>query len=98
MPGIQKIFIDAGHGGNGPGASGNGLKEKDVVLNIAQKLTGLFNSKGIQISHSRYLDNSVGLAERAVIANKCWQIFSYQFMLTLLMEVVVHMEQNVILI
>lgn len=70
MPGIQKIFIDAGHGGSDPGASGNGLKEKDVVLNIAQKLTGLFNSKGIQVSHSRYLDNSVGLAERAEMANE----------------------------
>lgn len=70
MPGIQKIFIDAGHGGSDPGALGNGLKEKDVVLNIAQKLTGLFNSRGIQVSHSRYSDNNVGLAERAEMANE----------------------------
>lgn len=59
MPGLQKVFIDAGHGGSDPGALGNGLKEKDVVLNITQKLTGLFNAKGIQVSHSRYFDNSV---------------------------------------
>lgn len=69
MPGVQKIFIDAGHGGSDPGALGNGLKEKDVVLSIAQKLTGLFNAKGIQVSHSRYSDASVGLAERAEMAN-----------------------------
>lgn len=69
MPGVKKIFIDAGHGGSDPGASGNGLKEKDIVLSIAQKLTSLFNSKGIQASHSRYSDTSVGLAERAEMAN-----------------------------
>ncbi|MDZ5038432.1 N-acetylmuramoyl-L-alanine amidase, partial [Clostridium perfringens] len=69
MPGVKKIFIDAGHGGSDPGASGNGLKEKDIVLSIAQKLTSLFNAKGIQVSHSRYSDTSVGLAERAEMAN-----------------------------
>lgn len=69
MPGIKKIFIDAGHGGSDPGASGNGLKEKDIVLSITQKLTSLFNSKGIQVSYSRYSDTSVGLAERAEMAN-----------------------------
>lgn len=69
MPGVKKIFIDAGHGGSDPGALGNGLKEKDIVLSIAQKLTGLFNAKGIQVSHSRYTDTSVGLAERAEMAN-----------------------------
>lgn len=69
MPDVKKIFIDAGHGGIDPGASGNGLKEKDVVLDITKKLTGLFKAKGIQVSHSRYSDSSVGLAERAEMAN-----------------------------
>lgn len=72
MPGVQKIFIDAGHGGNDPGALGNGLKEKDIVLSIAQKLTKLFNAKGIQVSHSRYSDVTVGLSERAEMANN-WE-------------------------
>lgn len=69
MPGVQKIFIDSGHWGNDSGALRNGLKEKDIVLSIAQKLTGLFNAKGFQISHSRYSDTSVELAERAEMAN-----------------------------
>ena len=70
MPGVKKIFIDAGHGGSDPGALGNGLKEKDIVLSISQKLTRLFNSKGIQVSNSRHDDVSVGLSERADMANR----------------------------
>lgn len=29
------VFLDPGHGGNDPGAMGNGLKEKDVTLAVA---------------------------------------------------------------
>ena len=35
---IRKVFIDPGHGGTDPGASGNGLYEKEVVLSIAKKV------------------------------------------------------------
>src|SRR5699024_5511823 len=30
-----KVFLDPGHGGKDTGATSNGLKEKDVVLDIA---------------------------------------------------------------
>ena len=30
-----KIVIDPGHGGDDPGASGNGIIEKDLVLDIS---------------------------------------------------------------
>ncbi len=39
------VAIDAGHGGQDPGATGmNGLKEKNVTIAIARKLKGLVNS------------------------------------------------------
>ena len=31
----KKVFLGVGHGGTDPGASANGLKEKDVNLGIA---------------------------------------------------------------
>lgn len=34
----MKIFINPGHGGNDPGACGNGLKERDVVLKIGKRV------------------------------------------------------------
>ena len=69
MPGVKKVFIDPGHGGSDPGASGNGLIEKDIVLNIAKKLGSKLQSKGISVMYSRTTNVSVGLAERAEMAN-----------------------------
>lgn len=34
----MKIFINPGHGGQDPGACGNGLKERDVVLKIGRRV------------------------------------------------------------
>ena len=35
---MVKIFLDAGHGGKDSGAIGNGLYEKNVVLDIAKRI------------------------------------------------------------
>ncbi len=37
------IVIDAGHGGEDPGAVANGVSEKDINLNMAKKLEKLFS-------------------------------------------------------
>ena len=69
--GSIKVFIDAGHGGTDPGAVGNGLKEKDIVLSIATKLGSLLNGRGISIKYSRTNDTYLSLEERARLANAC---------------------------
>ena len=67
--GSIKVFIDAGHGGSDPGAVGNGLKEKDIVLSIATKLGSLLNERGISIKYSRTNNTYLSLEERARLAN-----------------------------
>ena len=70
MPGVKKVFIDPGHGGYDPGATGHGLKESAVVVNIAQKLGQLLAAKGIAVKYSRTSDTYVDLAERSKLANE----------------------------
>lgn len=65
----KKIFLDAGHGGKDPGAVGNGLKEKDIVLSMVLKLGKILSDAGFEISYSRKTDVFIGLNERSNMAN-----------------------------
>ncbi|MBL6985796.1 MAG: N-acetylmuramoyl-L-alanine amidase [Methylobacter sp.] len=64
------IAIDAGHGGNDPGAHGrNGTEEKKVTLAIARKLANLINKQsGMKAVMVRKGDYYVGLRKRMQIA------------------------------
>jgi len=67
---MVKIFIDAGHGGNDSGAVGNGLQEKNLTLNIANRIrTKLNEYENVQVRMSRTSDQSVSLAQRTTNAN-----------------------------
>ena len=66
---IRKVFIDPGHGGTNPGASGNGLYEKEVVLSISKKVRNILISKGFEVELSRSKDQYVSLSDRAAQAN-----------------------------
>lgn len=63
----KRILIDVGHGGKDPGAIGiNGIKEKEVVLDIAEevlRLNGL-SEKPLDIYLTRYTDTFVSLSDR----------------------------------
>jgi N-acetylmuramoyl-L-alanine amidase len=60
------IAIDAGHGGDDPGAIGkNGTREKDVVLAIARELSGRINAEpGMRAVLTRNGDYFIPLRER----------------------------------
>ena len=68
---LNKVVIDAGHGGNDPGAIGrNGLKEKDVNLDIAKRLNSLLRAEGVQTVLTRSTDKFIPLSTRVSIANR----------------------------
>ncbi len=66
------IVLDAGHGGQDPGAIGpHGIKEKDVNLAIVLYLEKLFKKdKNYKVILTRDDDTFIPLVERANIANK----------------------------
>jgi len=69
VTGARKVFIDPGHGGSDPGAIGNGLNEKDVVLSISKKVGNILTQNGISVAYSRTSDTYVSLEGRAQQAN-----------------------------
>ena len=67
---IRKVVIDAGHGGNDPGAIGKtGVQEKNVNLDIAKRLGKLLSDAGFQVVFTRSRDNFIPLEQRVGIAN-----------------------------
>ncbi|WP_454867431.1 N-acetylmuramoyl-L-alanine amidase [Pseudomonas farris] len=66
------VVIDAGHGGEDPGASGSrGQREKDVVLAIARELQRQINGmKGFRAELTRTGDYFIPLRGRTEIARK----------------------------
>ncbi|MEZ2347185.1 N-acetylmuramoyl-L-alanine amidase [Terriglobus sp. RCC_193] len=69
---INRIVIDAGHGGHDSGTLGvGGIMEKDVVLDVALKLGKLLQDKlGAQVIYTRSDDTFIPLETRTAIANK----------------------------
>ena len=69
--GISKIVIDAGHGGEDPGALGSKGKEKDVTLIVALELGKLIteNCPDVEVIYTRKTDVFIPLYNRSKIAN-----------------------------
>lgn len=69
---FDKVVIDAGHGGNKPGAIGSKYKEKDVTLAVAIKLGKLINEnlKTVKVYYTRVIDQDIDLYKRSSVANK----------------------------
>jgi N-acetylmuramoyl-L-alanine amidase len=69
---LRTVVIDAGHGGNDPGAVSGGVREKDIVLDIALRLGKKINQAypEVKVIYTRDKDVFIPLFQRADIANR----------------------------
>lgn len=76
--GVRVVVLDAGHGGNDPGAVYGGLKEKDITLKVVLRLGKMIEQgmPGVKVVYTRKTDKALAptkvedLQKRADIANK----------------------------
>lgn len=54
------VYLDAGHGGTDSGAVGNGLKEKDITLEVTKAVGERLIAHGFGVRYSRTNDSYVG--------------------------------------
>lgn len=69
------IVLDAGHGGSDPGASGNGLIEKDLTLNMLLAAKELFDRSDIKCYVTRASDMYPSFNDRTDLANEVGDAF-----------------------
>jgi len=69
---VNRVVIDAGHGGHDYGTIGpNGVLEKDVVLDVALRLSRMVQERmGAEVVLTRSDDTFIPLHERTAIANE----------------------------
>jgi N-acetylmuramoyl-L-alanine amidase len=69
---IGRIVIDPGHGGHDTGTIGpNGLREKDLVLEVGRRLGKLLETRlGAEVVYTRRDDTFIPLETRTAIANQ----------------------------
>jgi N-acetylmuramoyl-L-alanine amidase len=69
---LNRVVIDAGHGGHDDGTTGfNGLKEKDLVLDLAMRVGKLVQERlGSEVIYTRDTDEFITLERRPEIANE----------------------------
>ena len=64
------IVLDAGHGGQDSGAMCAGIMEKDLTLDVAQRLERRLHDAGLSTLMTRAGDKYISLAERASMTNR----------------------------
>ncbi len=60
----KRVVIDPGHGGEDPGASANGIVEKDYTLKISQYMANRLNDLGIENALTRNSDVTLDATNR----------------------------------
>lgn len=69
MADIKRVIIDAGHGGEEPGAMYDGRREKDDALRLALAIGQILEKNGVDVVYTRTTDVFDTPLEKAQIAN-----------------------------
>lgn len=67
---MKKVFIGVGHGGSDPGATANGMKEKDINLQVALSVYKELGRHGVDVLLSRSKDENDPVADEVNECNK----------------------------
>lgn len=67
---MPHVVLDPGHGGTDPGAVGNGLREKDVVLDVALRAEKHLRRHGVKVTLTRRSDETLGPSTRVTRTNR----------------------------
>lgn len=71
-----KVVLDAGHGGSDYGAIREGINEKDITLDVTQRVASILKSKGYKVALTRTDDTYVSLQDRVDFSeNEAPEIF-----------------------
>ncbi len=66
----NKVVLDPGHGGSDYGAIREGINEKDITLDVSQRVALILKSKGYKVEMTRVDDKYVSLEDRVEFSEK----------------------------
>src|SRR6266704_2639799 len=64
------VVLDPGHGGQDSGAIVGGILEKDLTLDVAQRVDRLLQAQALATVMTRVGDSYISLADRASLTNR----------------------------
>jgi N-acetylmuramoyl-L-alanine amidase len=67
---VRRVVLDAGHGGKDIGATRMDIVEKDVTLDIGERLRRKLEQSGFEVIVTRTDDSTIPLRDRAQLANE----------------------------
>ena len=76
---MTKVFLSAGHGGSDPGAVANGLKEKDINLQILLACKAELERHGVTVICSRINDSNDPVKDEVKEANASGAVIAVAF-------------------
>jgi N-acetylmuramoyl-L-alanine amidase len=63
-PRVRRVLLDAGHGGSDRGTRGRKRVEKELTLDVAQRVKTLLDKQGLNVLMTRTSDRTLALSDR----------------------------------